>query len=133
MNNCQVIPRHYYNQMCIVCGGLIAEPNKAYGYAGPMCHCAHPQISTMQGIGQGGLGGIGQQGLLGQQFILKEPIQQLQEQITKLNEALFGPNQIITADDIQFLKQARLNAERKRNGNTENKRRKRTTKRNRKK
>lgn len=25
---------------CSVCGGLIAEPNKAYGYAGKWCHCA---------------------------------------------------------------------------------------------
>lgn len=26
--------------MCEHCGGLIAEPNKAYGWAGKWCHCA---------------------------------------------------------------------------------------------
>jgi hypothetical protein len=24
---------------CTICGGLIAEPNKAYGFAGKFCHC----------------------------------------------------------------------------------------------
>lgn len=27
---------------CQTCGGLIAEPNKAYGYAGKFCHCRWP-------------------------------------------------------------------------------------------
>lgn len=27
------------SQSCVKCGGLIMEPNKAYGYAGPVCHC----------------------------------------------------------------------------------------------
>lgn len=24
---------------CMTCGGLIMEPNKAYGYSGPVCNC----------------------------------------------------------------------------------------------
>jgi hypothetical protein len=28
-----------YNTACQHCGGLIAEPNKAYGFAGAFCHC----------------------------------------------------------------------------------------------
>ena len=27
------------SDMCHKCGGLIMEPNKAYGYAGKVCHC----------------------------------------------------------------------------------------------
>lgn len=40
--------------MCSKCGGLIGEPNKAYGWAGKWCHCAYrpsmneaPQPSEM--------------------------------------------------------------------------------------
>lgn len=29
---------------CQTCGGLIAEPNKAYGYAGKFCHCTWPRL-----------------------------------------------------------------------------------------
>lgn len=29
------------NSMCPRCGGLVAEPNVAYGYAGKWCHCAY--------------------------------------------------------------------------------------------
>jgi hypothetical protein len=25
---------------CMTCGGAILEPNVAYGYAGPVCHCS---------------------------------------------------------------------------------------------
>jgi len=27
---------------CLTCGGLIMEPNTAYGYAGKVCHCYVP-------------------------------------------------------------------------------------------
>lgn len=29
--------------MCHHCGGLIGEPNKAYGWAGKWCHCGQTQ------------------------------------------------------------------------------------------
>lgn len=30
---------------CLTCGGLIMEPGKTYGYAGPVCHCSEgPRI-----------------------------------------------------------------------------------------
>lgn len=36
------------SKSCIRCGGLIMEPNKAYGYAGPVCYC-QPQYIVPQG------------------------------------------------------------------------------------
>lgn len=35
---------HHMSGICQTCGGLIAEPGKAYGYAGPYCHCVHPRV-----------------------------------------------------------------------------------------
>lgn len=34
--------------MCPKCSGLVAEPGKAYGYAGKFCHCGSPQRSLME-------------------------------------------------------------------------------------
>jgi hypothetical protein len=34
--------------MCQQCGGLIAEPNLAYGYGGKFCHCAVPVRTAYQ-------------------------------------------------------------------------------------
>lgn len=31
--------------MCKTCGGLIGEPNKAYGWAGKWCRCAPRRLS----------------------------------------------------------------------------------------
>lgn len=43
---------------CRTCGGLIVEPNKAYGYAGPVCGCVVPRH---QDDGRCHGAGIGQQ------------------------------------------------------------------------
>lgn len=33
---------------CRNCQGLIMEPGKFYGYAGPACHCPRPNVSWQQ-------------------------------------------------------------------------------------
>jgi reverse gyrase len=36
-------PKMAFDTMCPHCGGLIARPNVAYGYAGPYCSCQKPK------------------------------------------------------------------------------------------
>jgi len=36
---------------CMTCGGLIMEPGKVYGYAGPVCYC-NPSPKYQIPIGQ---------------------------------------------------------------------------------
>lgn len=37
------------NEMCPKCGGLIAEPNKVYGWAGKWCYCSSDTAKEMFG------------------------------------------------------------------------------------
>lgn len=43
---------------CMTCGGLIPEPGKAYGYAGPVCHCLRQQAVCVPFPGTNQLGGV---------------------------------------------------------------------------
>lgn len=38
---------------CVQCGGLIMEPGKVYGYAGPVCHCIWRQTNLPSTLLQG--------------------------------------------------------------------------------
>lgn len=37
-----------FDTMCRTCGGLVADPQKAYGYAGRFCHCPEPARYQLQ-------------------------------------------------------------------------------------
>lgn len=37
-----------YDYHCGKCGGLVAEPMKAYGYSGQYCHCEIPTPTDVQ-------------------------------------------------------------------------------------
>ena len=34
------------NGICKQCGGLILDPNKTYGYAGPICYCSYKSFNN---------------------------------------------------------------------------------------
>lgn len=78
------------NNNCLTCGGLIPEPGKAYGYAGPICHClVAPKIQQPMHQ-QGGWGGYRQQGMSESNFEyeMRNEIQTLNQKIDRILEKL---------------------------------------------
>jgi hypothetical protein len=78
---------------CMTCGGLIMEPNKAYGYAGPVCRCIPTPRYQQRSDQQQNVGGMGQPNISMAAFAYK--IEEIIARLERIEKSI-SPNKTDT-------------------------------------